>query len=298
MCLSCCRPLCLPAPASHPGGGAVEGAAPSAAAVPPGLSLPPPLPPCLPHHHCRNGKVVASTTVQVALPLPGQPQPEEEGQGQAQAAAQAHELVYAFLPVRAYGLPFSLHADWVVPASRQDVTGSSGWNQLLRAQVRPPALPRPPPGPPPLLGPRQPPCHVLPSVLVRRLLSSSGALGGRATGQARTSQHREPTRSPCSPPGAWLRWPRRQQPGCQGAPAARVPGCASSLTRLSFLPTTLPLPWCRCRRPSWRLCRRRSATPSCGSAGTAACPCQPRRRASSGPPRRPSCSSCVQRPAC
>ncbi len=74
---------------------------------------------------------MSSTTVQVALPLP---QPEAEGEA-ASAASSSEQLVYAFLPVRSYGLPFSVHADWVLPASRQDITASSSWNQLLRAQV-------------------------------------------------------------------------------------------------------------------------------------------------------------------
>lgn len=42
--------------------------------------------------------------------------------------------MYAYLPVRSYGLPFALQADWLVPASRQDVSNNA-WNQALREAV-------------------------------------------------------------------------------------------------------------------------------------------------------------------
>lgn len=43
--------------------------------------------------------------------------------------------VYAFLPVRPVGLPFSVHADWLLPSSREDVLAGEAWNQALREQV-------------------------------------------------------------------------------------------------------------------------------------------------------------------
>ena len=42
------------------------------------------------------------------------------------------QSVYAFLPVRCYGLPFLLQADFLLTTSRQDVIEDSAWNQHLR----------------------------------------------------------------------------------------------------------------------------------------------------------------------
>lgn len=46
--------------------------------------------------------------------------------------------MYAFLPLRSYGLRFILQADWQVPSSREAVDADSPWNQALRDEV--PAL--------------------------------------------------------------------------------------------------------------------------------------------------------------
>lgn len=43
--------------------------------------------------------------------------------------------VYAFLPMRSYGLRFVLQADWQMPSSREAVDADSAWNQALRDQV-------------------------------------------------------------------------------------------------------------------------------------------------------------------
>ncbi|GIM14606.1 hypothetical protein Vretimale_17494, partial [Volvox reticuliferus] len=43
--------------------------------------------------------------------------------------------VYATLPLRPSGLPFDLQADWLVPSSREDISGEEAWNQMLRDQV-------------------------------------------------------------------------------------------------------------------------------------------------------------------
>lgn len=53
---------------------------------------------------------------------------------QGSASPPPPQLVYAYLPIRSYGLPFALQADWLVPASRQDVTNTA-WNQQLRESV-------------------------------------------------------------------------------------------------------------------------------------------------------------------
>ena len=41
--------------------------------------------------------------------------------------------VFAFLPLRSYGMRFLVQADWVVPSSRESVDASSSWNQWLRS---------------------------------------------------------------------------------------------------------------------------------------------------------------------
>jgi len=43
--------------------------------------------------------------------------------------------VFAYLPLRSFGFTFIIQADFVVPASRQDVTQDSDWNQWLVQQI-------------------------------------------------------------------------------------------------------------------------------------------------------------------
>lgn len=66
----------------------------------------------------------ATTTTQlaVAFALDNPKQPQQQA-------------VYAFLPLRSYGLKFILQADWQVPSSREAVDGDSPWNQALRDEV-------------------------------------------------------------------------------------------------------------------------------------------------------------------
>jgi hypothetical protein len=45
------------------------------------------------------------------------------------------QQVYAYLPLRSYGLRFVLQADWLVPSSRESVDADSCWNQALRDEV-------------------------------------------------------------------------------------------------------------------------------------------------------------------
>eukprot|EP00798_Chlamydomonas_sp_ICE-L_P022831 gene22833-30005_t len=47
----------------------------------------------------------------------------------------AHLQVFAFLPLRSYGLRFVVQADFVVPSSREAVDSDSAWNQMLRDQL-------------------------------------------------------------------------------------------------------------------------------------------------------------------
>ncbi|PNH01136.1 hypothetical protein TSOC_012984 [Tetrabaena socialis] len=66
---------------------------------------------------------------------------EAEAEAAAEAAAAAEGgggggcYVYATLPIRPSGLPFDLQADWLVPSSREDISGGEAWNQMLRDQV-------------------------------------------------------------------------------------------------------------------------------------------------------------------
>ncbi|KAH7129049.1 hypothetical protein EDB81DRAFT_860037 [Dactylonectria macrodidyma] len=41
------------------------------------------------------------------------------------------QSVYAFLPIRDYGFNFLLQADFLLPATREDITADSAWNQAL-----------------------------------------------------------------------------------------------------------------------------------------------------------------------
>lgn len=43
--------------------------------------------------------------------------------------------VFAYLPLRSFGFSFIIQADFVVPASRQDVTQDSDWNQWIVKQI-------------------------------------------------------------------------------------------------------------------------------------------------------------------
>jgi hypothetical protein len=55
--------------------------------------------------------------------------------GSGGSSGHVQPQVYAYLPVRAYGLRFALQADWLLPASREDVLEGEAWNQLLREQA-------------------------------------------------------------------------------------------------------------------------------------------------------------------
>jgi hypothetical protein len=77
----------------------------------------------------RGNATVLSTELTIAFPLP-------------ESAETPTKLpfmdVFAFLPLRSYGLVFVLQADWEVPSSRESIDASSAWNQWLRDQT--PAL--------------------------------------------------------------------------------------------------------------------------------------------------------------
>ncbi|PKA53015.1 hypothetical protein AXF42_Ash001996 [Apostasia shenzhenica] len=46
----------------------------------------------------------------------------------------SHQPVFAFLPLRNYGLKFILQGDFVLPSSREEVDGDSAWNQWLLSE--------------------------------------------------------------------------------------------------------------------------------------------------------------------
>ncbi|KAH9620786.1 hypothetical protein KSS87_018166 [Heliosperma pusillum] len=46
----------------------------------------------------------------------------------------AQQPVFAFLPLRAYGLKFILQADFILPSSREEVDGDNPWNQWLLSE--------------------------------------------------------------------------------------------------------------------------------------------------------------------
>ena len=83
----------------------------------------------------RDG--ILATEITLAFPL----RDPSHGHGgtEAERVAPPPALdVFAYLPLRSYGLRFLLQADWMVPSSREAVDASSPWNQFIRDRV--PAL--------------------------------------------------------------------------------------------------------------------------------------------------------------
>ncbi|KAJ0508397.1 putative histidine kinase/HSP90-like ATPase superfamily [Helianthus annuus] len=46
-----------------------------------------------------------------------------------------HQYVFAFLPLRTYGLKFIIQGDFILPSSREEVDGDSPWNQWLLSEL-------------------------------------------------------------------------------------------------------------------------------------------------------------------
>eukprot|EP01079_Euglenida_sp_SAG-EU17-18_P007918 gene7918-1413_t len=77
-----------------------------------------------------------STTLQIALPLIQCVQEDGESSSKQWTTAEPGPLdVYAYLPLRPYGLRFIVQADFVLPSSREDMDHTSPWNQHLLSQV-------------------------------------------------------------------------------------------------------------------------------------------------------------------
>ena len=68
----------------------------------------------------------ATTSIALAFPVSADRTPQRSAHG---------ELVFAYLPVTAAGLPFALHADFELVASRQEVSDSNSANHVLLARV-------------------------------------------------------------------------------------------------------------------------------------------------------------------
>ncbi|KXZ46648.1 hypothetical protein GPECTOR_41g612 [Gonium pectorale] len=96
----------------------------------------------------RSGVAVSETQVSLAFCLGQGPGQVSDGAGAGAGAGPPSLLapswrtgrppqqpVFAFLPLRSYGLRFVVQADWVVPSSREALDADSPWNQVLRAQL-------------------------------------------------------------------------------------------------------------------------------------------------------------------
>ncbi|KAJ6836182.1 uncharacterized protein M6B38_326795 [Iris pallida] len=70
---------------------------------------------------------VQTTEIAIAFTL----QESENGEYKSHLSQQP---VFAFLPLRNYGLKFILQGDFVLPSSREDVDGNSAWNQWLLSE--------------------------------------------------------------------------------------------------------------------------------------------------------------------
>ncbi|KAL3693177.1 hypothetical protein R1sor_006828 [Riccia sorocarpa] len=58
-----------------------------------------------------------------------------EVSGGVYEACSEQQQVFAFLPLRAYGLRFIVQGDFIVPSSREEVDCDSDWNQWLRTEI-------------------------------------------------------------------------------------------------------------------------------------------------------------------
>lgn len=77
----------------------------------------------MPHHPKRSG--VTESDLLLAFPVDEELRPQLRGR-----------RVYNFLPIRAYGYPFIIQADFILAASREDIEESNPWNDALVAAVR------------------------------------------------------------------------------------------------------------------------------------------------------------------
>ncbi|KAH0448721.1 hypothetical protein IEQ34_022521 [Dendrobium chrysotoxum] len=71
---------------------------------------------------------VQTTKITLAFPL-------EESEMSKYKAKLDQQHVFAFLPLRKYGLKFILQCDFILPSSREEVDGNSAWNQYLLSRI-------------------------------------------------------------------------------------------------------------------------------------------------------------------
>ncbi|PKU87467.1 uncharacterized protein LOC110097136 [Dendrobium catenatum] len=71
---------------------------------------------------------VQTTKITLAFPL-------EESEISKYKAQLDQQHVFAFLPLRKYGLKFILQGDFILPSSREEVDGNSAWNQYLLSRI-------------------------------------------------------------------------------------------------------------------------------------------------------------------
>ncbi|KAK8939439.1 hypothetical protein KSP40_PGU008498 [Platanthera guangdongensis] len=71
---------------------------------------------------------VQTTKITLAFPL-------EESENAKYKAHLNHQHVFAFLPLRKYGLKFILQGDFILPSSREEVDRNSAWNQWLLTRM-------------------------------------------------------------------------------------------------------------------------------------------------------------------
>ncbi|KAL4591072.1 hypothetical protein LXL04_004020 [Taraxacum kok-saghyz] len=79
-------------------------------------------------NHIRHD--VQTTEISMALMLK---QDSDDGNGNYIPKLE-HQPVFAFLPLRSYGLKFIIQADFILPSSREEVDGDSPWNQWLLSE--------------------------------------------------------------------------------------------------------------------------------------------------------------------
>lgn len=71
---------------------------------------------------------ILETEIALAFPL------EDLIDGNYKAVAEQQQ-VFAFLPLRSYGLRFIVQCDFLLPSSREEVDSDSAWNQWLRSEI-------------------------------------------------------------------------------------------------------------------------------------------------------------------
>lgn len=75
--------------------------------------------------HEERRKDVLESVIMLAFPL----------KNKGLAITSEEQSVFAFLPIRKYGLKFIIHADFVLPVGREDILKENAWNEWLRNSI-------------------------------------------------------------------------------------------------------------------------------------------------------------------